>query len=123
MAVAIVRHVSASVARRCRSNPAACADFSSAAMSASDSEPLPGALVPRSLTTLSAASQSPGKWISVYANSGHTWMAIAGIAFDTSWSGNPSTWQPPGSGPRWRPDPTGNLADGLSYVVRHPPGL
>ena len=65
----------------------------------------------------------PGQWISVYANSGHTWMAIAGIAFDTSWSGNPSTWQPAGSGPRWRLDPTGNLADGLSYVVRHPPGL
>jgi 3D (Asp-Asp-Asp) domain-containing protein len=65
----------------------------------------------------------PGKWISVYANSGHVWVAIAGIAFDTSWAGNPSTWQPPGTGPRWRPDPTGNLADGLSYVVRHPPGL
>jgi 3D (Asp-Asp-Asp) domain-containing protein len=64
-----------------------------------------------------------GKWITVYANSGHTWVAIAGIAFDTSWSGNPSTWQPPGTGPRWRPNPTGNLADGLSYVVRHPPGL
>ena len=65
----------------------------------------------------------PGKWISVYANSGHTWIAIAGIAFDTSYAGNPSTWQPPGSGPRWRPNATGNLADGLSYVVRHPPGL
>jgi 3D (Asp-Asp-Asp) domain-containing protein len=71
----------------------------------------------------SYGASGPGQWISVYANSGHTWMAIAGIALDTSWSGNPSTWQPPGTGPRWRPDPTGNLADGLSYVVRHPPGL
>jgi hypothetical protein len=65
----------------------------------------------------------PGKWITVYATSGHTWIDIAGIALDTSPSGNPSTWAPPGSGPRWRPNPTGNLADGWSYVVRHPNGL
>ena len=79
---------------------------------------------PEDSTQLESYGDSgPGQWVSVYANSGHTWMAVAGIALDTSWSGNPSTWQPPGSGPRWRPNPTGNLADGLSYVVRHPPGL
>ncbi len=65
----------------------------------------------------------PGQWITVYANATHTFVAIAGIEFDTSPSGNPAGWQPPGSGPRWRPDPTGNLHDGLAYVVRHPPGL
>jgi 3D (Asp-Asp-Asp) domain-containing protein len=74
-------------------------------------------------TLESWGAPGPGKWITVYANSGHTWVAIAGIALDTSWSGNPSTWQPPGTGPRWRPNPTGNLADGLRYIVRHPPGL
>jgi hypothetical protein len=63
----------------------------------------------------------PGKWITVYANSGHTWVVVAGLAFDTADYGGPDI--PPGSGPRWRQDPTGNLADGLSYVVRHPPGL
>ncbi len=42
---------------------------------------------------------------------------------DTSRTGNPATWQPPGSGPRSRPNPTGNLQDGLIYIVRHLPGL
>ena len=63
----------------------------------------------------------PGKWITVYANSGHTWVVIAGLAFDTADYGGPNI--PAGSGPRWRQNPTGNLADGLSYYVRHPPGL
>lgn len=63
----------------------------------------------------------PGRWITVYANSGHTWIVIAGLAFDTADYGGPNI--PAGSGPRWRSDPIGNLADGLSYVVRHPAGL
>jgi hypothetical protein len=63
----------------------------------------------------------PGAWISVYANSRHTWIVIAGVAFDTADYGGPNL--PAGSGPRWRQNPTGNLADGLAYVVRHPPGL
>jgi 3D (Asp-Asp-Asp) domain-containing protein len=63
----------------------------------------------------------PGRWITVYANSGHTWVVIAGLAFDTADYGGPNI--PAGTGPRWRQDPTGNLADGLSYVVRHPAGL
>lgn len=63
----------------------------------------------------------PGRWITVYANSTHTWIVIAGLAFDTANYGGPNI--PAGSGPRWRQNPTGNLADGLSYVVRHPPGL
>ncbi|MFZ1996724.1 MAG: hypothetical protein WAU75_21600, partial [Solirubrobacteraceae bacterium] len=63
----------------------------------------------------------PGKWITVYANSAHTWIVIAGLAFDTADFGGPNL--PPGSGPRWRQNPTGNLTDGSAYVVRHPPGL
>ena len=63
----------------------------------------------------------PGTWITVYANSAHTWIVIAGLAFDTADYGGPNI--PAGSGPRWRQDPLGNLADGLTYVARHPPGL
>jgi hypothetical protein len=63
----------------------------------------------------------PGRWITVYANSTHTWVVIAGLAFDTADYGGPNI--PAGTGPRWRQDATGNLADGLQYVTRHPPGL
>jgi hypothetical protein len=63
----------------------------------------------------------PGKWISIYANSEHVFTVIAGRAFDTADYGGPNL--PAGSGPRWRSNPLGNLQDGLSYVVRHPPGL
>ena len=37
----------------------------------------------------------PGKWITVYANAGHAWMMIAGLAFDTVG----------GPGPRWHSSP------------------
>ena len=53
-----------------------------------------------------------GRWITVYANAGHTYVVIAGLRFDTA--GEDS-----GSGPRWHaelPYPEG-------YTVRHPPGL
>jgi 3D (Asp-Asp-Asp) domain-containing protein len=63
----------------------------------------------------------PGRWITLYANSAHVWIAVAGIALDTAEYGGPPV--PAGSGPRWRADPTANLQDGTSYLVRHPPGL
>lgn len=63
----------------------------------------------------------PGRWITVYANSAHAWIVVAGIAFDTANYGGPT--RPPGSGPRWRSEPVANLGDGASYVVRHPAGL
>ena len=66
-------------------------------------------------------SSGPGHWVSVYAASGHVFIAIAGRAFDTANFGGPNI--PSGSGPRWRSDPTGNLADGYGYVARHPAGL
>jgi cell wall-associated NlpC family hydrolase len=52
-----------------------------------------------------------GDWISVYANSGHAYMVIAGLRFDTSGPGQ--------SGPRWRPQ--SRSAHG--YHVRHAAGL
>jgi hypothetical protein len=54
----------------------------------------------------------PGKWITVYANAGHTYVVIAGLRFDTA-------GEEEGSGPRWHvalPYPEG-------YVARHPPGF
>jgi hypothetical protein len=61
-----------------------------------------------------------GKWITIYADSNHVWAVIAGRAFDTADYGGPNL--PAGTGPRWRSNPTGNLDDGTSYVVRHPAG-
>lgn len=52
-----------------------------------------------------------GRWITVYAGRGHTWMDIAGLRLDTTGNGN--------EGPRWRT--TGRSPWG--YTVRHPAGL
>jgi cell wall-associated NlpC family hydrolase len=54
--------------------------------------------------------EGPGDWITIYANSGHVFMIVAGLRFDTSGRGRAGTrWQPPA-----RP------ASG--FAVRHPPG-
>jgi hypothetical protein len=55
--------------------------------------------------------EGEGAWISVYAHSGHAYVVIAGLRFDTSGRGE--------SGPRWRPEPRA----GRGYTVRHPAGL
>lgn len=55
----------------------------------------------------------PGKWVTVFANAGHTFMYVAGLRFDTVALAE--------TGSRWsdrRPDE--NLR---SFAVRHPPGL
>jgi peptidoglycan hydrolase CwlO-like protein len=51
-----------------------------------------------------------GQWITVYANAGHAWMIIAGLAFDTVG----------GPGPRWHPEPVDSPE---GFIARHPPGL
>ncbi|MDX6582863.1 MAG: peptidoglycan DL-endopeptidase RipB [Solirubrobacterales bacterium] len=56
-------------------------------------------------------AKGPGKWITIYANGGHTFMVVAGLRFDTSGATGGTRWQP---------------ADGRSYAgfaQRHPPGL
>jgi peptidoglycan hydrolase-like protein with peptidoglycan-binding domain len=71
----------------------------------------------------SFGSPGVGQWVTVYANAGHTWIVIAGLAFNTGHWG-PTT--PAGSGPRWliKADATANLDDGTGgYVVRHATGL
>ena len=63
-----------------------------------------------------------GSWITTYADAGHAFVVIGGLAFDTAHYG-PTT--PGGSGPRWlqASDVLANLSDGGGYVVRHPDGL
>jgi len=51
----------------------------------------------------------PGHWITVYANAGHAWVIIAGLAFDTSG----------GAGPRWHSSPVSSTA---GFIARHPSG-
>ena len=68
----------------------------------------------------------PGPWITVYANSGHAFIAVAGIVMNTAWYApvNPTV---PDSGPRWQPASTipaqyaGDQYGG--FVQRHPEGL
>jgi len=52
-----------------------------------------------------------GQWVTIYANSGHVWMEIAGHRFDTVALAE--------DGSRWS-DGGGEYA---GFVVRHPPGL
>lgn len=49
-----------------------------------------------------------GRWITIFANSGHAYMIVAGLRLDTSGSGE--------EGPRWRPE----WRSGAAYVKRHP---
>jgi cell wall-associated NlpC family hydrolase len=53
----------------------------------------------------------PGRWITVFANGGHTFMFVAGLRFDTS--GLSTT------GSRWQAAPRAVAG----FAVRHPPGL
>lgn len=71
-----------------------------------------GGLLNSTMTSGDLASwgqSGSGKWITVYANSGHVYMFVAGLRFDTS-GANPSRWQV-GTG------------YGGSYTLRHPVNL
>ena len=56
-------------------------------------------------------SSGAGQWVTIYANSGHVYMVVAGIRFDTSGA--------TAAGSRWQTD----MRSGSGYVVRHPTGL
>jgi len=56
-----------------------------------------------------------GRWITVYANGGHTFMQVAGVRLDTSRAGDPGG----GKGPRWRTI----LRETDGYSSRHPQGF
>ena len=57
------------------------------------------------------AEPGKGEWITVYANSGHMYMNVAGLRFDTSGRDR--------SGSRWQKDPRPTQ----QYAIRHPEGL
>jgi hypothetical protein len=74
-----------------------------------------GGLIPRPLASGELegwGAPGPGKWITVYANAGHTFAEIAGLRWDT-------VGDEQGTGPRWHLAP----ASGEGFVARHPPGL
>jgi cell wall-associated NlpC family hydrolase len=56
----------------------------------------------------------PGKWITVFANAGHTFMYVAGLRFDTVALAQ--------TGSRWSDRPA-DEPDLSTFSVRHPPGL
>jgi hypothetical protein len=53
-----------------------------------------------------------GSWITSYANSGHSFVVVAGLRFDTGWNNS-------GKGPRW----STQMRPSDGYVVRHPSGF
>jgi hypothetical protein len=53
-----------------------------------------------------------GTWITSYANSGHSFVVVAGLRFDTGWNNS-------GQGPRW----SAQMRPSDGYVVRHPGGF
>jgi len=57
-------------------------------------------------------ADGPGDWITIYAERDHVFLVIAGLRFDTAWTGGPR-------GPQWttRSRPT------TGTVQRHPDGL
>jgi len=53
----------------------------------------------------------PGRWVTIYANAGHTFMVVEGLRFDTSGATQ--------AGTRWQTD----ARSSKGYVVRHPVGF
>jgi hypothetical protein len=53
-----------------------------------------------------------GKWLSVLARNGHVFLVIAGLRFDTGWTGQ-------SEGVKW----TTRSRPARGHVIRHPPNL
>jgi hypothetical protein len=71
-------------------------------------------LLNRPLTSglfMNYGSPGPGRWITIYANSGHIFMFVAGLRFDTSGQGR--------AGTRWQAETRSTAG----FAVRHIPGL
>jgi hypothetical protein len=64
---------------------------------------------------MSWGSHGIGRWVTIFSNPGHAYMAVAGLRLDTSSADDPSNQQ----GPRWRPLRPANEG----FTVRHPLGL
>ncbi len=63
---------------------------------------------------MSWGKPGPGRWITVFANNGHTFMYVAGLRFDTVALAE--------TGTRWS-NRAANEPDLSTFVLRHPPGL
>jgi hypothetical protein len=61
---------------------------------------------------MSWGAPGPGRWITVFANNGHTFMYIAGLRFDTVALAQ--------TGSRWS---NRSATESGGFVARHPPGL
>ncbi len=63
-----------------------------------------------------------GRWITVWGSSGHAFMEVAGLVFDTA---HYASVTPGGTGPRWQPASiiSSQLGDGNVWSERHPRGL
>lgn len=71
-------------------------------------------LLSRPLTSglfMNYGAAGEGRWITIYANSGHIFMVVAGLRFDTSGQGR--------AGTRWQAE----SASTSGFAVRHIPGL
>lgn len=78
-----------------------------------------GGLLDRPLDSSGLArwgSAGRGEWITVYAHSGHAYVVIAGLRFDTSRTASTNTNE---KGPRWRD----GTRSSKGYRARHPAGL
>jgi hypothetical protein len=64
----------------------------------------------------------PGRYVSIYANAGHTFVYVAGLRFDTveapAYDTGPNSGKP---GPKWRVSTS--VPGWATWAVRHPPGL
>jgi peptidoglycan hydrolase-like protein with peptidoglycan-binding domain len=60
---------------------------------------------------MSWGEKGPGQWVTLYANSGHMYMVVAGLRYDTSGRAQ--------DGSRWHTD----MRSSSGYTVVHPPGL
>ena len=65
---------------------------------------------------MSWGRSGPGRWITVYAHSGHAYAVVAGLRFDTSLHDPDAPG--PQTGPRW----SRTLRESDAFVARHPRG-
>ena len=90
------------------------------------------------ITIESYGQPGPGRWITVFGSSAHEFIKVDNIVMDTAHyapvqpSSVPDPYPPddptnggPTSGPRWQPASIipSQLADGNTWVPRHPTGL
>jgi cell wall-associated NlpC family hydrolase len=64
---------------------------------------------------MSWGDEGPGTWVTIYANSGHVFMIVAGLRLDTGGGDRHGT--------AWRTPDRAKKRSFSGFTVRHPPGL